>query len=112
MYVWDISWSVSYRGRNALLSFTVTVRWDSDGDGVAESTDEVVSDATVYATLTNLDTGDTWSFSDITDANGQVSFSVFKAPSGQYEAKVTDITHSTYTYNPSLDVDNPDYYTL
>ncbi len=112
MYVWDISWSLSYRGRNALLSFTVTVKWDSDGDGVAEATDEVVSDATVYATLTNLDTGDTWSFSDVTDANGQVTFSVFKAPSGNYEAKVTDITHATYTYDATLDVDNPDYYTI
>jgi len=112
MYVWDISWTLSYRGRNADLYFTVTVKWDSDGDGIAESTDEVVSDATVYATLTNLDTGDSWSFSDVTDANGQVTFNLFKAPSGNYEAKVTDITHATYTYDASMDVDNPDYYTI
>jgi len=112
MYVWDISWSVSYKGPNADLAFTTTVRWDSDGDGVAEATDEVVSDATVYATLTNLDTGDSWSFSGTTDANGQVTFDVFKPPSGNFEAKVTDMTHATYTYDPAMDVDNPDYYTL
>lgn len=112
MYVWDISWTLSYRGRNADLYFTVTVKWDSDGDGVAEATDEVVSDATVYATLTHLDSGSTWSFSGVTDANGQVTFNLFKAPSGNYEAKVTDITHATYTYDATLDVDNPDYYTI
>lgn len=112
MYVWDISWSVSYRGRNADLYFTITAKYDSDGDGIAEETDGAASDVTVYATLTNLDTGDSWSFSGTTDANGQVTFNVFKPPSGNYEAKVTDMTHATYTYAPSMDVDNPDYYTL
>ena len=112
MYVWDISWSVTYRGRNPYLYFTVTVKWDSDGDGVAEATDEAVSDATVYATLTHLDSGSSWDFSGTTDANGEVTFGLFKAPSGDYKAEVTDITHSIYIYNSAMDVDNPDYYTL
>lgn len=111
MYVWDISWREKTAGRNTFLYYTVTVRRDSDGDGVAEATDELVSDATVYATLTNLGTSASWDHSGITDTSGQVEFGEKVGP-GNYEAHVTNIVHSTYTYNPSLDVDNPDTYTL
>jgi hypothetical protein len=111
MYVWDISWREKAAGKNTFLYYTVTVRRDSDGDGVAEVTDELVSDATVYATLTNLGTSATWDHSGNTDTSGQVEFGEKVGP-GNYEAHVTNIVHSTYTYNPSLDVDNPDTYTL
>lgn len=33
-------------------------------------------------------------------------------PSGKYKGEVTDVTHGTYTYDLSMDVDNPDYYTV
>lgn len=111
IYVWDISWREKAAGPNTFLYYTVTVRWDSDYDGIAETTDELVSDATVYSTLTQLGTSNSWSHSGITDANGQIEFAEKVGP-GDYKAEVTDITHSTYTYNPGLDVDNPDYYTV
>ena len=89
-------------GKNKFLAHTVTVM----------SASGVVSDATVSSTLTNLDTGKSWTFSGITDANGQVTFER-KCKSGDYKAEVTGITHTLYTYNPSLDLDNnPSFYTL
>jgi subtilisin family serine protease len=102
MYVYDISWSVKNAGPNKFLYHTVTVKAET---GV------LVSDATVYSTLT-LAGGGSWEFSGITDANGQVKFTLNKAKTGDYTAHVTNIVHSAYTYNSALDVDNPDYYTL
>jgi subtilisin family serine protease len=107
MYVWDIAWSVRQRVPNYHLEITVTVRWDSDGDGVAEGTDEPVSDATVAMTLTYQD-GTAWAFSGTTDLAGQVTFKLVKASPGTYTAQVTDLTHATLTWDSALDVDNPD----
>jgi len=108
MYVWDIGWASA--GKN--LKSDVTIRWDSDGDGTPESSDEPVIGATVYYTLTHQQTGDSISYIETTDANGQVSIQWKKAPEGVYEGLVTDITHSIYTYTPEIDSDNPDYYTF
>ena len=102
MYVYDISWRVKNAGPNKFLYHTVTVKAET---GV------LVSDATVYSTLT-LTGGGSWEFSGITDANGQVKFTLNKAKTGDYTAQVTNIVHSAYTYNSASDVDNPDYYKL
>ncbi|MFW6110889.1 MAG: hypothetical protein ACOC6H_02515, partial [Thermoproteota archaeon] len=107
MYVWDVSW----KEPGPHLKSTVTILYDSDGDGVAESSDDPVSDATVYYTLTNQDTGDSQTYTGTTDSKGQVEFMWKQAPSGGYEGEVTDLTHSTYTWNSNLDADNPDSYT-
>ena len=90
--------------------------------GTAESGDDPVSDASVKMILTHDTGGDgvlecgtddnCWNFFDTTDSNGQVTFTLKRAPTGDYEAKVTDVTHSAYTWSSSLDVDNPDYNTL
>lgn len=106
MYVWDISWVSGPHLRS-----TVTIRRDSDGDGVAEVTDELVTDATVYYTLTHQPTGDFYDYVGSTDDNGKVTFTWKRAPSGTFEGIVTDVTHSTYDYNSAMDVDNPDYFT-
>jgi hypothetical protein len=102
MYVSEISWSEKVAGRNIFLTHTVTVM---SAEGI------VVSDATVYSTLTNTDTGETSTFSGVTDETGKVSFEE-KCKPGPYEAFVTDIDHTTYDYNPALDVDNPSGYTI
>jgi len=101
MWVSDISWRIKRAGPNVFLYHTVTVM----------SNDGPVSSATVYSTLTGPD--GTWYYSGSTDnSNGQVEFSLKGASSGTYTAEVTDINHASYTYNPSLDVDNPSTYTV
>jgi len=109
MYVWDISWREKAAGKNTFIYYTITIRRDSDNDGVAEITDALVTDATVYATLTQVDASNSWDHSGITDINGKVEFGEKVAP-GNYMAEVSSIIHSSYTYNSALDIDNPDYY--
>ncbi len=111
MYVWDIAWNPQPRGPNYHLQVTVTVRWDSDSDGLAEGTDDPASNATVVLSLTYED-GSTWNFSGTTDAAGQVTFKRVKAQPGTYTAQVTDLTHATLTWDASMDVDNPDTFTF
>jgi PKD repeat protein len=106
MYVWDIS----FRETGPHLKATVTIRFDSDGDGVAEETDDVVSGATVDFTLTH-ESSQSQSYTGTTDSNGQVEFQWRRAPSGSYTAEVTGLFHTSYTWDPTLDVDNPDTYT-
>jgi len=98
MYVSDISWSSA----GPHLKSQVTVIADSGS---------VVSGATVYYTLTNQDTGESQSFTGTTDSNGQIEFMWKQAPTGYYEGLVTNVEHSSYTYDATLDADNPDYYT-
>ncbi|MFB6301585.1 MAG: S8 family serine peptidase [Haloferacaceae archaeon] len=98
------------------LMTTVTIRQDSDADGTAESSDDPVENATVDMTLSVDTNGDgsyddgSWSFSGDTDSNGQIEFTLKKAPDGDYEADITNVTHSTYSWDSSLDVEEPDYY--
>jgi len=100
MWVSDISWRTKQAGPNTFLYYTVTVMSD----------DGPVSSATVYSTLTGPSS--TWDFSGTTDSNGQIEFGLKGASAGTYTAEVTAITHSSYTYNEALDVDNPDSYTV
>ena len=101
MWVQSITWSKKVAGPNRFLYYTVSIKSDNGP----------VSGATVYSTLTNLGTGSTSTFSGSTDSNGAVTFSL-KTGLGTYEALVTAVTHSTYTYNALLDVENPSTYTL
>jgi len=100
MYVWDIAWNSQQRGPNYHLEITITVRWDSNGDGTASDTDDPVSDATVAMTLTHED-GSSWDFSGTTNSAGQVAFKLIKAQPGTYTAEVTGLTHATFTWDPA-----------
>jgi hypothetical protein len=111
MYVWNITWREKSAGPNTFLYYTVTVRWDSDGDGKAEVTDDLLSDATVYATLSMNGTSNSWPHSGVTDATGQVEFGEKVGP-GDYKAEVTDIVLSGYSYTPDLNRNNPNYHTI
>jgi PKD repeat protein len=106
MYVWDIS----FMETGPHLKAIVTIQVDSDGDGVAEDTDDVVSGATVEFTLTH-ESGESQSYTGTTDSNGQVEFQWKRAPSGSYTAEVTGLSHTSYTWDSTLDADNPDTYT-
>jgi hypothetical protein len=102
MYVYNISW-VSL-GVN--LNSYVTVKWDSDGDGIAEASDEPVSGASVYYTLTHETASR--DYVEITDASGQIMVQWKKAPGGFYTSDVTGVTHDVYLYDSELNLDNLD----
>ena len=106
-YVWDISWKVT----GIHIKSIVTIRYDSDNDNNAESSDVLLSNAEVYFTMTHNDTGEYQAFIGTTDSDGIVEFQWKQAPTGSFTGLVTDIIHSTYQYDLSLDVDNPDYFT-
>jgi len=109
MYVWDISWSRRRGGGpNAFLTHIVTVRYDSNENGIPEETDLLVDNAIVYSTLNGP--GGYWELSGVT-VNGVVEFKVkvLVTLHGTYEAHITNITHGV-EYAPEMDVDNPDTY--
>lgn len=116
MYVWDIS----FQTIGPHLEATVTIRIDSDGDGVAESLDDPVNDATVDIAFTydsdddgDFDSNDnTKTYTGTTDSSGEVSFKWKQASSGDYKVEATNVTHDSYNWNSDLDADNPAYYTL
>ena len=125
MYVSAIDFNK--KGRN--LDSVVTVRWDSDDSGTAESSDAPAADALVSSVLLTHDTNgsgtydaacdldnaagndgrdDCWDFTGLTTNNsGQVKYKLLKAPGGSYRFQVDGLTHGTYTWNPGLDVENP-----
>lgn len=110
-------WDISFRAFGPHLEATVTIRADSDGEGVAESSDDPVNDATVDFTFTYDSDGDgtfetSKNYMGTTDSSGEVSFKWKHASSGDYKAVVVGLTHDTYSWNSDLDADNPDYYTL
>ncbi len=90
MYVWDIAFSQKDYGPGGSfhdLMTTVTIQSDSDGDGVAESGDSTVSDASVSITLTHDTDGDgafecgtpddnCENLGGTTDSSGQVTFTL------------------------------------
>jgi hypothetical protein len=102
MYIWSIDFSEKAAGKNTFLYVTVTISRDSDADGNAEGSDSEVEGATVSLSLNN-DDSKSWTYTGSTDGAGQTTFTLKKAPAGTYVAQVTDLTHSTYTWNPDLD---------
>lgn len=104
MYVWNIAFESRLRGRGGQKHderILVSVRRDSDADGVGESTDAVVPSASVTVVLTGPSGG---TFSGTTDLNGTFRTGwISNLPNGAYVAEVTGLTHSTYTWQGSLD---------
>jgi hypothetical protein len=121
MYVWEISWQEIYKGKSGLfdLNVSVTIRRDSNADGIAESGDSIVGGASVVIFLTwagedgelGTDDDSSWNDEGFTDNNGQVAFVWKKAPQGEFKAEVTNLVDATYVWNVALDQDNPDFHT-
>jgi len=103
IYVRSIDFTEKQAGKNTFLYVTVTISRDSDADGIAEESDSKVEGVS-FSLYIN---GELWTDSRYTDATGQVTFALRKAQAGTYVASVTDLTHSTYTWNSALDVENP-----
>ena len=121
MYVWDISWQGINKGKSGLLDLNicVTIRRDSNANGIAESGDATVAGASVAMFITwagkdgNFETPDDeyWNGKGLTDNNGQVTFVWKKASNGEFKSEVTDLVDATCVWNKGLDKDNPDFYT-
>ncbi|MFQ5970382.1 MAG: PKD domain-containing protein [Nitrososphaerales archaeon] len=122
MYVWETTWSEKHRGRGGQMTdvkVTVDVNHDSDGDGVAESSDNPASTATLTLVLTHDTNGNgifepgtdnSWTLGGDTNGEGQITLTLKFAPDGDYQAEVIGLTHATLTWKSNLDGDNPDWY--
>lgn len=44
--------------------------------------------------------------------HSKVTFTLKFATKGRHKVEVTNVTHSTYTWDTAPDADNPDYYAL
>ena len=106
MYVWDIAFDSRNRGKGGAKHderVMVTIRRDSDADGVSEATDAVVAGETVTVVVGGP-TGGT--FSGTTDAAGVFTSGwLSDVPDGTYTADVTAVTDGTFTWNALLDVE-------
>ncbi len=98
MYVFPMQ----FKKQGPNLSITVTIRRD-DGDGLAEGDDPAAAGADIVdVLLTNLSTGETW-FETTTltaDSNGKANFKLIRAPSGEYEFRVIDVTLDPHLWSP------------
>jgi Bacterial Ig domain len=114
MYVWDQSWVVTVRGNWINVSDTVTIRRDSNANGIAEVTDAVVPGAVMNFTMDHYLSGVLIASTSFTNAktngNGQVTFTVKTQIGGDFTATVTKLTKSGLTWNVGLDQDNPSHY--
>ena len=116
MYVYD----VSFRQEGTRLITTVTVRHDSDENGVAQLSDAVVQGATVQFRFT-LDSDRDGVFEPggddqqmvldrETGADGTARVSFRQALVGNYRVEITRLGHDGLTHDIPLDVKNPAYY--
>jgi hypothetical protein len=99
MYVWDIAFQQRVRGNRIDERVSVTIRRDSNANGVADSADAVVAGATVTFTVTGRGT-----FTGMTDSTGVVRTAwLLNWANGTYVAEVTNLTKSGLTWNKNLD---------
>jgi subtilisin family serine protease len=113
MYVWDIAPSTSRSGPWTNVLSTVTILRDADADG-AEGGDEPVSGAEVTYRLERDAACDgtyesVFDFrTDKTDNAGTVGFNLkTRTPDGCWRGTVIVVNHGSYTWDSTLDSDNP-----
>ena len=107
-YVWDQAATVTSKGSKYKVQVAVTVREDSDGNGVAAGSDPPLQDVTVAFELRDAGSNVVASDSGVTDAQGQFTTARFNNVAvGSYTAVVTSLTHATITWSPGLDAANP-----
>jgi hypothetical protein len=101
IYVFDITFeSKANKGKDWRAVFQI--RTDSDGDGVAEETDDVAVGATITVTFA----GNT--YTGTTDSNGVFTTGWIKNLSGYHGAQVTDLALLGYLWDMGLGEDDSD----
>jgi hypothetical protein len=104
MYAWDITAATTTKGHNTTTSVSVVVHRDSNVSGLGDSSDALVSNATVTVELRNSSGTLVGTSTGTTSKQGVFTSSSFSnLPSGTYVAEVTALTSSTYTWNKVLD---------
>jgi hypothetical protein len=101
----SITFSTKTAGPNTFLYTTVTV---AGGDGGP------LGGASVRMVLTWDQEGDgnpegSWDLAGETGPDGTVTFTLAKAPGGQYLATVTDLSHTDYTWDSAAGVTSASY---
>ena len=109
MYVWSIDFrTIGTPLRTSRLYIDITIKHDSNANGIAEATDGAVANATVNIIVTNQTTGQTWTGTGaITGSNGVATYYLNNPPRGSYVVEVIKLTHATYIWNKALDKENP-----
>jgi len=105
MYVSDISFDEVYiHGRNSYINLECYVTIiDTDGNPVSGA------DVTINWTFPD---GSTTQMVATTDENGVAYFVQENVDSGTHTVTVVDVVHSVYEYDPSLNVETTDSYTV
>lgn len=114
MYVWDLVFSHRTYGPGGSMKDLTVVVWvkqDSNGNGTAESEDSAVGKAFLKLELSHQ-SGSSWTFQGETDGRGRLTAILKGAPTGDYSAHVFELVHATLVWNPDLDRNNPNNYTL
>jgi hypothetical protein len=107
-YVWDQVVVATLKKASYRIEVTITVRTDSDGDGIAEISDTVLDAASVDFELRDAGGAVIASDSGTTDASGLFTTRRFNnIAAGSYTAVVTALTHGTETWVLALDAANP-----
>ncbi len=70
-----------------------------------------VTGATVYMDITYPDET-VQSVSAVTNDNGIATYQINRPATGTYTATVTNVTHSTFTYDPAANKENTDSFTV
>ena len=97
MFVQDITQTISKVNKKYKSTAVVTIK---------DTNNSLVSNATVYITWSGVVTG---SASGATDANGTVTFTSSQVnKTGPFTITVTNVTHATLPYNPSLNIETSD----
>ena len=109
MYVWDIYFDSRTKGKGGKShseQVSVVVRWDSDGDGLAEESDELVPNATVTLALSGPGLDAVYSGDTGVNKKTRGVYRTGWLPDladGTYTAEVTDLSHPDYGWDGSLD---------
>lgn len=97
IYVYNIAQSIAKMGKNYQSTATVMIR---------NTLNAPVANATVFISWSGVVSG---SASGVTGSTGTVSFISPKVKAtGPFVITVTNVTHATYPYNPSLNIETTD----
>ncbi len=102
MYVKDITFAEKrYGPGGSFVDLMITV------EVLRSSDNQPVSDASVELYLER--NSSSWSFAGTTNADGKVTFTLKRAPTGDYTATITELIHSVYVWDDSKGVTSAEY---